>query len=89
MLQHVYYVDEMAAVLADLGPAALHLLSGTNTDSGRKTPVRGCAHGRAVTANPIATPSERWTTHQWIAEQQSKEQSNASMFKKLVMLCIL
>lgn len=38
-VQHVYYVDEMAAVLADMGPAALHLLSGTNTDSGRKTTV--------------------------------------------------
>lgn len=36
-VQHVYYVDEMAAVLADLGPTALHLLSGVNTDSGRKT----------------------------------------------------
>ena len=38
-VQHVHYVDEMAAVLADMGPAALHLLSGTNTDSGRKTTV--------------------------------------------------
>jgi hypothetical protein len=38
-VQHVYYMDEMAAVLADMGPAALHLLSGTNTDSGRKTTV--------------------------------------------------
>lgn len=27
----------MAAVLADLGPPALHLLSGVNTDSGRRT----------------------------------------------------
>jgi hypothetical protein len=41
VVQHVYYVDEMAAVLADLGPSALHVLSGTNTDSGRKTPVTG------------------------------------------------
>ena len=36
-VQHVYYVDQMAEVLADLGPPALHLLSGINTDSDRKT----------------------------------------------------
>ncbi len=33
-LQHVHYVDEMKDVLADLGNK-LHVLSGTNTDSGR------------------------------------------------------
>lgn len=32
----MHYVDEMAAVLADLGNQ-LHVLSGTNTDSGRPT----------------------------------------------------
>lgn len=35
--QHVHYVDEMPAVLADLGPTCLHLLVGENTDSGRPT----------------------------------------------------
>ena len=35
-MQYVYYVDEMPAVLADLG-SRLHVLSGTNTDSGRAT----------------------------------------------------
>ena len=30
----MHYVDEMAAVLADLGNR-LHVLTGTNTDSGR------------------------------------------------------
>lgn len=34
--QYVHYVDEMPAVLADLGNR-LHLLAGTNTDSGRPT----------------------------------------------------
>lgn len=35
-VQYVHYVDEMPAVLADLGNR-LHVLSGTNTDSGRAT----------------------------------------------------
>ena len=34
--QHVHYVDEMKEVLADLGDR-LHVLAGTNTDSGRAT----------------------------------------------------
>ena len=33
-VQHVHYVDEMKDVLADLG-TKLHVMSGTNTDSGR------------------------------------------------------
>ena len=35
-MQYVHYVDEMPAVLADLSNR-LHVLSGTNTDSGRAT----------------------------------------------------
>ena len=33
----MFYVDEMAAVLADLAPTCLHLLVGENTDSGKPT----------------------------------------------------
>lgn len=36
-VQHVFYMDEMKAVLEELGPSCLHLLVGENTDSGKST----------------------------------------------------
>ncbi len=47
VLQHVFYVDEMAAVLADLAPTCLHLLVGKNTDSGKPTQM---AHFEGISA---------------------------------------
>ncbi|KAK9815595.1 hypothetical protein WJX72_006529 [[Myrmecia] bisecta] len=36
-VSEVHYVDEMASVLQQLKPAALHVLNGVNSDSGRRT----------------------------------------------------
>lgn len=40
-VDYVHYVDELPAVLGGLDPQALHLLHGTNSDSGRATKEAG------------------------------------------------